>query len=530
MAGWDPPVLWYRYDAQPGTYAIARMLHSSLGWDTLASLSLLGAMAAASFALFAAALVHRITRLSYPAAGLVVLSFQEVATAAYYVNSNVFAGGFAIPALYLATRAEESRSPWAITLWVGLLLGLAGWMRSDVALIAPTCLFLFHRSSWRNAAIHTALAGICALMVFQILFHWSGGRLSNLIGFTQGHMVFESVGTPNLGIPWLGSTDIKSHIAFFSALNLLWIFWGVARLICSGSWRILAFCLAGFLPLYGIYFGHLTTPKYLYYTVPFLACLAGTGILAIWNASRPWRRAGVALSLLLLVGQYGLGLRVSFRSKPWVKDPPLVLVRIFSTGERGGRISKASLVLGSGSIVNTDDEHRLPSGSLFFPSAWRYQKTLQNRSFGKLEDYLETLPSERISLITGASRGWRILMYLLLKNGYTCIDAEENHLPFPEPPLYRSNWHRHDRIVELVYRDCGGRTWEDLNAALSMDLRGHKIYVVDRGWEETMFMEHAEPARKICGFTDIYMLAAYDLMESPVVETQEILLERQVDR
>jgi len=516
-AGWDSPVLWYRYDAQPGTYTLPRILHQLLGIDALWSLSLLSAVGALAFILVCADLVSRITKLLFPAAGLLLLSFQEVAAAGYYVNSNVLAGAFGVSALYTACRVRTTQSPLPFIGMAGILLGLAGWMRCDVVLISPAFPFLLHKKSLRETLRNTAYLGMTSLAVFLLLFKVSGGQFSSLVGFTHGHMVFDPDGTPNLGIPFLGATDIKNHLAFFSGLNVFWILWGLVVLVSRKSWTTLAFCLAGILPLYGVYFGHLTTPKYLYYAVPFLVCLAGVGVWHIWNAPRSLRKIGLWVSLLLFVGQYLLGLRVSFRSKPWVQDPPPRLLQLIRLEREEGPIRQASLVLGAGSIINTDDGHRVPSGSLFFPSSWHRQKSLQCDAFRTLESHLNALPTDPVSLIAGSSRGWRILMYLLLKNGYHCVDTTETRFPPPSYPLYLSRWKKGNRSVFLAYKECEGRTWEILNEALSLNLPGHRIYVVDRGWEETLFLDKVSSPDKICGFTDIYMLAAYNLM-LPVAE------------
>jgi len=95
--------LAYRYDAQPGSYALIAAGRLA-GLQTHRAFCLLTAISFVAFVLLSAAFVAHATRLAFPLCGLVMLLFQEVWTSSYFANSNMPSAALIAASLFVASR------------------------------------------------------------------------------------------------------------------------------------------------------------------------------------------------------------------------------------------------------------------------------------------------------------------------------------------------------------------------------------------------------------------------------------------
>ena len=122
--------------------------------------------------------------------------------------------------------------------------------------------------------------------------------------------------TPNLGVPLLGDADFKSHIGYFSALTICCVLLGIGLLWRAKQWPLLALVALGCIPFYIVLGGAITTPKYMYYMIPFLCIPVVYALTSIPAMSGQLRNLIVLAVVGLFTVQYLIGLRAVFASKP----------------------------------------------------------------------------------------------------------------------------------------------------------------------------------------------------------------------
>jgi hypothetical protein len=116
MAEHGSTELAYRYDAQPGIYALTA-LGRLLGLPTHGAFCLLTAASFVAFVLLSALFVARVTGLAVPLCGVLLLLFQETWTSAYFANSNMPSAALIAGSLLVASRGTgRAVSPAAAAL------------------------------------------------------------------------------------------------------------------------------------------------------------------------------------------------------------------------------------------------------------------------------------------------------------------------------------------------------------------------------------------------------------------------------
>jgi len=514
--------LVYRYDAQPGAYALAGWGKRLLGLDPFAVLSWTSALSSCACLVLAGILLGRLTGCSLLACCGLLALFQETWASGFYPNSTMLAAPWLLSALLLSASARSR----PLLLLAGASLAVGGWFRTDMGLISlsfPVLRFWLRgrdraEGAFREAFWDTAVIGASCLALLPILFAASRSSPFQALAFAKGHLLSAPLTTPALGIPWVGAASIKSHLAFFPLGPMLLFPVGLVLLARGRDRALMGLVLAGGLPMYLAYAGQATTPKYFFPLLPFalLPCLAAWRWAWSLNRPCPWIK-GTALACLLL-SQPLLGFQASFRSKPWVGLPEPTVLTFLSKRIQEGPVRRAALVLGAGSLINTDDGPRLSSGTFFLPGSWRLLKEEHRNSLLRIERELlepgraQAQERPRLCLVSGSTRGWRALLLTLLRQGYR-LEEKTTNRGGDEPLEIATAWGKDGDRVELVYREMGHRQWELFSPALQESRAAETVYVVDRGWEEALFLQNESGWRKLCGETGLYMLAAYARLE-----------------
>ena len=419
----DAPHPFYRYNVQPGTVCSASLLYRFLGVEPLPTLSILTGLGSLLFLLLSALLLSRLVPLSFPVCGMVLLLFPETSVSAYYINSCAIAAPLAIGGILLLYFKQNAIA----LLGAGVLWAVAAWMRCDAILIAPAGLVFLSPFRWRDIYRKLGLLLFSACLTYTVLCHLSGSDFIEMLKEVSGHLRYRASGLPDLGVPFLDRLGIKTHLAFFPFLLVFLIPLGARELIQQKRWKLLGFMGLGLLPLYFVYLGHATTPKYFHYLVPFFAlpilfCLSQVKYL---SKSHRTTFLFVASSLFLL--QYPLGF-VKHRTEPGI-----------------------SAVVGPGTTLRTDDGIRLSSGLLYSPLVWHQKKSLKRLDIQEFRDALSALQEDTVTLYVTPYDCIRFLLYELLRAGYTLESSQEVPLSRSEGYLWRYGQHTKEKTVLVLY-------------------------------------------------------------------------------
>jgi hypothetical protein len=449
------PRVAYPYAIQPGTYLVLRGLNglSSLGW-----LQLYAAMSAAGAVWFVVAstfILVPLTRLRPTWVALSLLTAQELGAAAYYANTSAIAGAVVLSGLLIGMRRP---SP-AGGVIAGAVIAFGAWLRLDALL--PTLAFLpllvASHVLWRRAFVCTAFAAVVALLLLVALLAVSG------LTPCDSWMVYQTrtAGTdwsPLLTRGWLA---LSSTMGLGSAAGL--ILWLVRR-----QWALLVVTILGSLPSIAVYGRSLTTPKYLYYAIPFLALPALWTIAAIASARHGVIRCVKFAWLAVLALEVFTGLRTSnerFRRF----DPGEFWLQVVSRPWRGKTLQWG---LGDGEVIPTDDGPRLRGGLWYAPAMWHREKSAAQAELILLDKQLNDPRTKRVIVSTYLSQqvveGW-LQRHAFVLLSHTVADAD----------CRRSWWRRgsRDLTVVLVNQSPNERT---LFADASRDPQG-LLFVNDRG-------------------------------------------------
>jgi len=414
--------LSYRYEVQTGSYVLIVWLHNLTGLNTLSAFSLLSAISTLIFIFVSSALVSRLTNVPFYTIGILLLLFQEAVTGGYYSNTTVIAAAFLMMALYCAAITEKTYT----TIITGILLGVSAWVRFDTILVVPALALLLHRSSWTDTLRRLALVLIIAAIVSALAIYSSGSSYIAIIDSFRGHMEEQYSGTQGLGIPLIGTADFKSHISIFSMLSLAIFLAGLMQLILSRNWYLLGVGFLGVAPFYAIYLGKITTPKYLYYFLPFFSIFMVSTLASIQAASRLKRQLYVAFFSMLFFVQYILGLQASFTTKPYIPSPFPTFAKLLTLDSPVKSLKDISLVIGAGTYITTDDGNRLSSGIVYAPITWNNAKRNLISNLEDLAHYTAEFPDQTLYILVDTWYGEQMTLNFLLNDGYECTRQEDS--------------------------------------------------------------------------------------------------------
>lgn len=406
----------YRYEAQSGTYWMTYWVSQISGLQAFDAFCLLSAVGALIFLLTASFSLARLTGEDFALVGLCLLAFQEVWTNAYYANSNILATAFLFSGFLWAIRSEKYIS-W---LAAGLIMGLGVWARFDALIMLPVLPLLVHRKSWHKTLLNVSIAALGAGIAVLFLLHWSDVTLSEILASSQRHFQLRAATTQGLGIAWLGNSNIKSHLAYISFFIAVLLGLGFLHLLLFRQWKDLGIFLFGVLPLYCLYLGDLTSPKYLLYAAPFFAFLALKGWQSLAQSPPSTRLLGIGVFCLLFIGQYGLGVRLRFVAKPYYYPTQPTWVQLLRISLPFQNADELSVVLGAGARISTVDRDRLFSGILFAPLMWRSQKMELNGALHHLVEHIQRSQETPVYLLVDENDPLQQVLIFLFRLGYQC--------------------------------------------------------------------------------------------------------------
>ena len=472
----------YRYEAQSGTYWMTYWLSKISGMKPLMSFGVLSAISALVFLLSASFSLAQFTKGDFALIGLMLLTFQESWTNAYYPNSNILAAAFLFSGFLMSIR---SRKPTSL-IFAGLLLGLGVWMRFDALLIFPALPLLSHHNSWRETGYKSFLIGIWAGITILAALYLSDVSLREILLSSQRHFQLRAATTPGLGIPWLGNSNVKSHLAYFSLFNLALLGLSLIFLLSSHQWKIIGIFGLGVLPVYLTYLGDLTTPKYLLYVTPFFSLLAVKGWRNILELPFKARIVWIGLLGLLFVGQYGLGLRLRFQSKPYYYAADPTFAHLLRTQIPLKSVDELSLVIGAGARISTVDRDRLFSGILYAPLMWRTQKTSLNSALHQLAERIDQSQQIPVYVLVDEDDPLQQVLIFLFDREYRC-----EQISLRERTVYpcRREGDGH-KVVLMDIQENVTRRPEIFAENLAAANVQHFFFVVTAPWQEHLIDQH----------------------------------------
>lgn len=399
----------YSYPIQPGSYHLLRLLSAVTRADELAVFGATTALAVAGFVVLASLLLARAGGLRPAWVGVALLLTQEITAAACYANTNAIAGVVLMAGLLVAQRAERRTGLWS----AGLLIGVAGWLRMDSLLLSPVVLALrLARQPDGRAARETSEVAVASGLALL--------AACTACGLSLADSWREFMGRDNYS-DW-GMLRVNGWLTLGYAATAASVI-GAGWLCFQRRWQVLCLVALGCALTLAIYGGSFASPKYFYYTAPFML-LPGLSLVAgLLDSARILRRvlAGGLITLHLSEALLGIQTASEFRrfdpAPPWPAFGPVPLA---------GR----SITIGpsEGEIIPTVDGPRLRGGQFWAPQLWAREKTAMQRETARLAGWLADAPPD--VLLTSTYLAFAVTDGWLRAHGYK-IGARE---PFPGNP------------------------------------------------------------------------------------------------
>ncbi len=410
------PELAYNFHGTSGTYVALGGVWQLLHGDIFALYSVLTALAAVlGFALLTRFVARRLQVPLPETALLIALFLPEFLAGSWFANTNTLALVPMGAALLLTLR-----SGWRWAALTGLALGVAGWMRGDLAAEGlGVAALLFRgdarsRRAWLDWLGTAAICGVVAASTALGLMAASGASLAVLRKTLSGAAGLPAP-TSGSGLPvWL-----VGHITFAPVATYLLLVVALVVLVRERRWSILVPVLAGAPFWWIIVSPYLATPKGLLNIIPYLALaivFAAHWLMAQRTGAWRWVRRAIAAALVL---QALVGVRVTLAAKPWLRQDGPTALRLLDRA-RTGAVARVEVVIGSGTIVPTDDSVRLASGTLFAPWVSHVRHVERAAGMAQLVQVLRG-PDVAPALATQMVEGAQNARLALHRAGYRCV-------------------------------------------------------------------------------------------------------------
>jgi hypothetical protein len=480
----------FSFPIQPGTFAITTLIALLLKTEPLNAYALVTAVSSVLFIIIGGLLVSRLTSISFPICGIILLLFQETLAGGYYGNGNITAAVLAISAVYIAA---VMKGKWYELIIIGILSGIGAWIRLDSVIIHLGIFLLILSTagwSWKTALVRYLVVVSIAILVGLSGLYLSGSNISLVLKYLFMHLGTQHPATPDLGIPFLGTPDAKSLLSYFSLLMVFLIILGLFGIIKLRKWFVLGFLSMCILPFFIIYRDQITTAEYMYYLIPFWGIAAVWGIkqVLILRNKRKYLFWGVIV--FLFVAQYLIGLRVSFASKPYIKEPHPTILKIFEINKNIGPINSISIVIGPGTFITTASVGRLSSGLFFSPIYWSSEKANLNKEINKFTPSI-VYNDERIHYVVADEyHAKQFISYYLLNHNYSCIEGSEGSL---------SCTGSMGQIL-VFYEDNESRSFSTIEQFLSNISFQRLIFVTFLPWKQYLIAENSQDWVQLCDF------------------------------
>jgi len=494
--GTDAPDLTYSWNVQPGLQIVGAVLHWVTRIDTYVLMSLFCLVCGLLFVTFSGALSGRVTGVSPGLCALAILVLlPESIIAAYYPNSRAGAGAFGMAGLVLLAGEYRLRR----LVIAGVLIGIASLFRFDFAVMGIACIPILHRGKWRQTAARVLSLGAIAGIVALGGIYGCGSSIFAILNRAGGHY---QTGTAAL-ITGLSVRDLASnsfllsHVSFFPVVTVLLVLAGAIYLVAHRRWRVLAVVVLGVLPIYLLYFRALTTSKYLYYTIPFLAMSLVFSVRWALDKKSPIRVGSLALVVVLFLAQFVLGVRLEVNFKPWITHSMSPLATLWQKSPASGPIDRIAVVIGAG-FSTPRDGPRYSTGQLFSPAAWHCERRKLKRAFNALTDCFREGRGNSRTIYTTIWQSTSQVNRALQVSGYRCTE---------KLPDVRGNavsiWRKGDEIFSHVTHGDFSSSWDRRVEGARLIEADRIIYVTGGGREATILEANAESFRTVFRLNDL---------------------------
>lgn len=389
--GIGPNIFTYSYDVQAGSYFFSYMLSKLVDTDPFTIFAILSAISGIVIIIISSLLISKNLKINILIPFFTFFLFQESYSILYYPNTNIIAAFFATIAFFILYEHHN--------LYISsILFAIAIWCRIDVVLVGLVFPFiLINRDNLKMEMKNVLIFISINIFILIFLFTLSDVNINNIINRFIGHRN----NTNGLyGVFITKNIELKSLITFFTPLTIFLILRGGVQIFIKKRLE-LYFILSGILPLIIIYLGSITTPKYLYYCIPFFVFISSY-ILITFCPNKLMRSICILLFLQYIIG---------INSSNYNRLPPEG-INILNVNYNSNNNETLTFNLGSGNYIGTADGFRLSSGLLFSPLSWRLIKKNRQKYFNKI--YIQITNYENIYTIYYPT----YLIHLLLQNNW----------------------------------------------------------------------------------------------------------------
>lgn len=435
--GIGPNEFTYSYDVQAGSYILSYLIHKIFNIEPYKAFAILSALSGLLIIFLSSYLISEKLQTNFIIPFLLIFSFQEAFSGLYYANTNIIAALFAIISFFIFYKYSNIHIS-------SILFAIAIWCRIDVVLIGLIFpLLIYNRHKTKPGFKKFVLFGIITCFTIVILFLISNVNLYNIINRFMAHTKATSgfSGTNNLGIPLLGISDIKSYISFSTFFNIFLTILGIYLFIKKSEKKPLYFTIAGILPLFIIYSGSITTPKYLFYSIPFFTLLSTFSIKTVTNKY-------LLIFGVVLLFQYVIGLNVIFRNKQYFPGSHPQGLTLYKNIYDDSPIKQVRLNIGAGNYITTADGYRLSSGILFAPFTWKYYKKNRKIHLTKINRQINTYKN----IYTHTYLSYSYAKYLLINNKWNFLRKYKNSDSYTVLSFKKNN-----EIKNIFYKEISDR-------------------------------------------------------------------------
>jgi len=423
--------LRHDYSLQPGAYWLTIGANILTRADPAYCYYALSAACALAFALLVASLISSLARLGFLESLSLTLLFQEVSRAAFYANSSTLGGFFVLLGLWLTIALRSSR--WTTVSIAGILFGIGGWCRLDALALTP-CLFpiLLREERSIRSGLLTLTAALLSIVTLIVLLRVSDVSLRDIFGTYSGRN--SDFGYRN------------TVIGFYEIASLSLLFPVATGVFCCVSQRDhypIALLAAVLVPTLFLYSHSVSTPKYLYYTVPFIALLAALGLRYIINFRGAWIGA-------LLIGIVTVELITGIRTtrtetRRFTPEPTILALSNFRVGPK-----HLQWVVGPGEIISNADGLSIWTGLAYSGMVWHREKRTALEELGEMRGVIT--PHVGLALLTSTYASYQCAVGYLRQVGFNC----ESHGAYElDGSSHLDRWVNGDRLCWLAWINMG---------------------------------------------------------------------------
>ena len=506
-------VFSHLYYFQSGSYQIVYFLSNLLSVNTFTLFSILSTIMGLVFILYTSLLLKKILELSFLISFLASVLFQEIFTGCFYPNSTILAAPFLVIVLYYIVTLEKTNLNLILA---GLTMSIGVWFRYDLIIVSPIILFFLYDNNFKQL-VFKGLFFYTSLIFFSTLFLYLCGtnpieiyKSATIITTEYSGNNIGNTGTENIGINSLGNWDIKTFFSFYNPLILLLLFIGLFLIIKSKDWKLLIYSTLPVGLIYYFYFGTFTTPKYLYYVIPFLLI----PILYIYKSKQilnvTLKKLIIFSSIFLFSLFYFVGFRIVFNSKNYVENDYSIMksnptfIEVYKKNLEFSKVFKEfSIVLGTGSIINTADANRLSTGIIYYPIMWYNLKQNVRNEYDSLDVYFKQLVNKQdtINIIATQYHSVQLAKMIVLYNNFI---YQNQSIGKSNENLATICFMKGKTVCYVNFSKPKERTIESIISNLNTVNSKSMLYIATYPWEQSIIYNENDNFQRICNFGFLY--------------------------